>query len=83
MSLCFNLGDWIRQEGLEDHRPGGRTTWQSNFTADQLVGLFGTYSCSALLSLPISWLDCSVLADQLVRLFVALASSLTMLGLAS
>ena len=45
--------------GQDDHRLGGRTTYRTDFTANQLVGLLGTHSCSAFTSPPTSWLDCS------------------------
>jgi hypothetical protein len=90
-SLFFTLGDWITQEGQKDHRPGGRTIWQSDFSADQLVGPLSSWT-----SLPTSWSDCSALtstwsslhrrpvgwlfgaqffANQLVGLFVASSSA--------
>ena len=34
--------------GQDDHRPGGRTTYQTDFTTNQLVGLLDAHSCSAL-----------------------------------
>ena len=43
----------------DDHRPDGRTTYRTDFTANQLVGLLGTHSCSAFTLTPTSWLDCS------------------------
>ena len=45
--------------GQDDHRPSGRTTYRTDFTANQLVGLLGTHSCSAFTLPPTSWLDCS------------------------
>ena len=44
--------------GQDDHRPGGWTTYRMDLTANQLVGLLGTHSCSAFTSPPTSWLDC-------------------------
>jgi hypothetical protein len=96
-SLFFTLGDWISREGQKYHRLGGRTNWQSDFFAGQLVGPLGSWTSSLT-----SWLDCSELtstrrslaadqldgllgarffANQLVGLFVA--SSSTTLGLTS
>jgi hypothetical protein len=68
-SLFFMLGDWITWEGQKDHRPDGRTTWHSDFSADQLVGPQGSWTSS-----PTSWSNClalisfrySLSTDQLV-----------------
>jgi hypothetical protein len=43
---------------LKDHRPSGRTTWPSDFSADQLVELLGSWPSS-----PISWSDYSALTS--------------------
>ena len=45
--------------GQDDHRLGGRTTYRTDFTANQLVRLLDTHSYSAFTSPPTSWLDCS------------------------
>ena len=39
---------------LQNHHPGGRTTWPSDFFADQLVGPLGSWTSSLT-----SWSDCS------------------------
>ena len=39
---------------LHDHRLGGRTTWYSDFSTDQLVRPLGSWTSS-----PTSWLECS------------------------
>jgi hypothetical protein len=61
------VGDWIIQEGQNDHLLGGCTTWLPDFTINQLVGAFSAHSCSVFALLPTSCLDCSVLADQSFR----------------
>ena len=33
--------------GQYDHRLGGRTTYRTDFTANQLIKLLGAHSCSA------------------------------------
>ena len=77
----LTLGDWIHQEGQEDHRLGGRATWHLNITADRLVGPFNSWTSS-----PTNWSDSSMLTSAQaftsppIRLLVALASSKVMLG---
>jgi hypothetical protein len=58
MSLFFTLEDWIIREGQKDYHLGGRTTWHSDFSADQLVGPLGSRTSS-----PTSWSDCSALTS--------------------
>jgi hypothetical protein len=41
-SLFFTLRDWITREGQKNHCLGGRTTWQLDFSADQLVEPLGS-----------------------------------------
>ena len=53
MSLCSRTGQ-------DDHHLGGQTTYQMDFTTNQLVRLLGAHSCSVF-TLPLtSWLDCSL-----------------------
>ena len=53
--------------GQDDHRLGGWTTYRTDFTANQLVGLLGIHFT----------------IEQLVGLLIAWASLSAMLGLAS
>jgi hypothetical protein len=69
------VGDWIIQEGQNDHLPGGRTIWSPDFTINQLIGAFGAHSYSVFALPSTSWLDCSVLADQSFRLIGGLLSA--------
>jgi hypothetical protein len=55
-SLLFMLADWITREGQKDHRLDGRTTWQLDFSTDQLVRPIDSWTLS-----PTSRSDCSVL----------------------
>ena len=53
--------------GQDDHHPGGRTTYRTDFTTNQVVRLLGVHFA----------------ADQLVLLLIALALSSATLGLTS
>ena len=56
--LIFHARGLIAQEEQKDHRSDGRTTWHSDFSADQLVGHLGSWTSS-----PTSWLNCSALTS--------------------